>query len=181
MISKQCTCCSQELPLVEFPKKPSGKYNRASWCKSCVKEKNAQRYVKDRDRIVATQRKWSDAQRKLIHGNFELYFKRLIKRVKTISVEDCLSLLEQQKGLCALSGVPLTCIVGAAGEHPDTNASLDRVVHGKEGGKYSKDNVRLVCARVNYMRADKTDEELLWWSKRIIDHGNNFDYTVSNS
>jgi len=168
MIHKICNVCEQSLPITEYHKRATGRSGHMTTCKSCTSARAALRYKEKKQHILAVGKKWREKQRTDIHGNFELYFKRLVKRVKTLSVEDCLDLYKKQNGLCAISGVPLTCIVGELGEHPKTNASLDRIVHGEVGGQYTKDNVRLVCAIVNYMRLNQSDEELLWWSHQIV-------------
>lgn len=168
MEHKTCNVCKQHLPVTEFHKRSSGRSGYMTTCKTCTSIRAALRYKNKKEHINAVGWEWRQKQREAIHGNFELYFRRLVKRVKTITAEDCLEIYTQQRGLCALSGVPLTCIVGEHGEHPKTNASLDRIVHGHVGGGYTKDNVRLVCSIVNSMRLNQTDEELLWWSRQIV-------------
>ena len=168
MIYKICNVCEQSLPITEYHKRATGRVGHMTTCKTCASIRASLRYKEKKEHIKNIGRKWREKKRQEIHGNFELYFKRLVKRVKTLSVEDCLDLYERQNGLCAISGVPLTCIVGELGEHPKTNASLDRIVHGENGGQYTKDNVRLVCAIVNYMRLNQSDEELVWWSHQIV-------------
>lgn len=83
---------------------------------------------------------------------------------KKLSTEILLEIFEKQGGKCAVSGVPLTKITGK-GVVP-TNASIDRV---RAGGKYTKNNIRLVCHFVNTWRGKVTDKELLWWSERIME------------
>ena len=168
-----CNVCRIDQPAESFHKRSSGRKGHMTTCKTCTSVKAALRYKEKKESIQEVGRQWREKQRQAIHGNFELYFKRLVKRVKTVSVEDCLDLYEKQKGLCAISGVPLTCIVGDLGEHPPTNASLDRIQHGANGGTYTKDNLRLVCAIVNYMRLNQSDEELLWWSQQITNNQKN--------
>lgn len=168
MTHKECNVCKQLLPITEFHKRSSGRVGYMTTCKTCTSIRASLRYKEKKSHIQEVGKKWRDKQRQQVHGNFELYFKRLVKRVKTLTVDDCLELYKKQNGLCAISGVPLTCIVGELGEHPKTNASLDRILHGENGGTYTKDNVRLVCAIVNYMRLNQTDEELLWWSRQIV-------------
>lgn len=168
MMYKICNVCEQSLPVTEYHKRSTGRIGYMTTCKTCTSVRASLRYKEKKEHIQEIGRKWREKKREEIHGNFELYFKRLVKRVKTLSAEDCLDLYKQQNGLCAISGVPLTCIVGELGEHPKTNASLDRIVHGENGGKYTKENVRLVCAIVNYMRLNQSDEELLWWSQQIV-------------
>ena len=71
----------------------------------------------------------------------------------------------KQKGLCALSGVPLTHIRGN-GQCP-TNISIDRIDSSKG---YEIDNIQLVSYMVNIMKNKFTKEELVWWCKQIIKH-----------
>ena len=164
-----CNICQVDQTIENFHRRSSGRKGHMTTCKTCTSVRAALRYKEKKDHINSVGRLWRDKQRELINGNFTLYFRRLVKRVKTLSAEDCLDIYEKQKGLCAITGVPLTCIVGDLGEHPKTNASLDRIIHGAAGGQYTKENVRLVCAIVNYMRLDQSDEELLWWSHQIVD------------
>lgn len=79
-----------------------------------------------------------------------------------LSVEDVVSLYEEQGGLCALTGIAMTTISGS-GRHK-TNMSIDRIEHG---GPYILSNIRLVCTQANTMRNDLSDEELLWWTQQI--------------
>lgn len=103
-----------------------------------------------------------------ISGNWAKYYNRLrnIRGRQHLSVEDLLFLHASQNGLCALSGVPLTCDL-KVGEVCLTNASLDRIEHG---GKYNLNNIRLVCSIVNKMRWNMSDEDLKVWCERIINN-----------
>lgn len=68
-----------------------------------------------------------------------------------------------QDGKCALSGVPMTWVVGKG--HTATNISIDRIV---PKGKYEPGNVRLVCHVVNLMRRDMADEDFLDWCETLV-------------
>lgn len=109
----------------------------------------------------------TENQYKYISGNWQKYFSRLLakKNREELSAEDCLSLLSEQEGLCALSGVRLTCQL-EKGKKFKTNASLDRV---EAGGPYIKDNVQLVCVALNYWRSDTDLEEFKWWCKKVAE------------
>jgi hypothetical protein len=109
------------------------------------------------------------AQYKLISGNWGKYFGRLCTqkgRQGVLTREDCLHILENQQGLCALSGVPMTCIL-IKGHHTQTNASLDRIA---PKGSYSRANVQLVCAVLNKFRVDTPLPEFIGWCRRVADH-----------
>jgi hypothetical protein len=111
----------------------------------------------------------TENQYKEISGNWRRYFARLCTRSvgrSDLSVEDCLALLEEQDGKCALSGIELTCLL-EKGTKFKTNASLDRI---EAGGPYIKENVQLVCSVLNKFRVDTPLEEFKWWCKKVADH-----------
>lgn len=111
------------------------------------------------------------SQYETISGNWNRYFSRTrcrtAKRIE-ITVEHLLELLEEQNGKCALSGIPLTCILEKGKKHK-TNASLDRI---QPGGPYIKDNVQLVCSALNSWRSDTELEEFIWWCKQVAEKHN---------
>lgn len=82
-----------------------------------------------------------------------------------LSVDFLVQLYETQKGLCAISGVPMTWDQG--GGKSATNISIDRVDPAKG---YKEDNVQLVCTIVNIMKLHYSQESLLWWCKQIINN-----------
>jgi hypothetical protein len=104
------------------------------------------------------------------NGNWSYYFKNNLTRKdrSALSVEFLQELLQKQEGVCAISGVILTCIVAPGAGPNNTNASIDRIVPGSEGGLYEPGNVRLVCNIVNKMRGSMTDEELVYWCQQIV-------------
>lgn len=108
----------------------------------------------------------TDSQYSRISGNWRKYFQRLCCRSNKradISAEECLELLEKQKGKCALSGVELTCKL-EKGVKFKTNASLDRI---EAGGPYIKENVQLVCSALNSWRGDTDLSEFVWWCRKV--------------
>ena len=108
-------------------------------------------------------RSWTpDRQRDWISGNWYRYFSRLVTSNpdrKTLTTNDLLELLDQQQGLCALTGVKLTNIL-VKGRKIWTNASIDRIV---SGGPYIRDNIQLVCTAVNGFRSQMSIEEFKQW------------------
>lgn len=87
-----------------------------------------------------------------ISGNWRKYYLRLLQRKGRkedgLTVDHLLALHGTQNGLCALSGIPLTCDL-AKGDVCYTNASIDRI---EAGGPYAPNNVQLVCRHVNSWR-----------------------------
>lgn len=74
-----------------------------------------------------------------------------------------LELYNNQKGLCAISGVMMTYMRGSGRVY--TNISIDRIDNSKG---YIKGNVHLVCDVVNFMKHTLTINELIEWCKLII-------------
>lgn len=102
------------------------------------------------------------------HNNPSKYIWALINRKgrKHLKLEDMLALLEEQKGLCALSGVPLT-FIKIVGEEPTiTNLSIDRRDSTKG---YEMENIQLVCTIANKMKSNLSEEDFYWWCAKIVE------------
>lgn len=109
-----------------------------------------------------------ESQYKRISGNWGRYFNRLLihGRKNTLTQEILLKQLEKQKGLCALSGVPLTCML-EKGKRFSTNASIDRI---KAGEDYSPENIQLVCTALNSFRKDTQLDEFIWFCEQVTNY-----------
>lgn len=79
-------------------------------------------------------------------------------------VKQLQELWENQKGLCALSGLPLI---------PGTNASIDHIVPKSKGGTNDISNLRWVLTSVNSGRHDLSDEEFINICKAIVSNNEN--------
>lgn len=81
-----------------------------------------------------------------------------------IDVDFLMGIYQEQKGMCAVSGLPMTWIheglYSNHGSRRGTNISIDRI--DSEQG-YVPDNIRLVCDRVNKMKSNMTDGDLYFW------------------
>jgi len=106
-------------------------------------------------------------QYRKISGNWRRYLNRLcytkINR-KGLKVGTLLRLLKKQKGLCALTGIKMTCCL-VPGQRFKTNASIDRI-NPKRG--YVARNIQLVCVAVNGFRSDTSIEEFVWWCQKVV-------------
>lgn len=80
-----------------------------------------------------------------------------------VTVEALLELLKKQKGMCALSGVPMT----HGQTVMETAMSIDRI---DSNVGYRMSNIQLVCQRVNVMKMDMDDNSLWWWAKNLVMH-----------
>lgn len=81
----------------------------------------------------------------------------------SLTATDLLELHAAQSGRCAVTDVELTRTYGEG--RVATNSSVDRI-DGSKG--YFKDNVRLVCDRVNAMRGAGSDCELVKWARSVV-------------
>lgn len=104
-----------------------------------------------------------------INGDWKRYFSRLCAqthRKGIINRDDCVQILEKQDYKCALSGVPLTCVLDRGVKNP-TNASLDRI-HPAKG--YSPSNVQLVCAVLNCFRNNTPVDDYINWCRKVVEY-----------
>lgn len=83
-----------------------------------------------------------------------------------VSLDYLVSLYEQQRGICALSGIPMHVTL----HHTDLTVSPDRIDTNKG---YIEGNVRLVCARANMMRSTLDDHDFVWWCRAVVNNGGN--------
>lgn len=111
----------------------------------------------------------TDRQYTLINGRWDKYFNRLVSlgtRKSTLTTKDCLRIIKKQKYRCALSNVPLTCML-KRGVITSTNASIDRK-NPKAG--YTPRNVHIVCAALNKFRIDTPLPEFISWCRKVANH-----------
>ena len=150
MATRVCQTCK-----VSFPSK-SGSHK---FCSKACRRTHAQMFGCER----------TEAQYKLISGNWEKYFARLCTRAfrrDLLTKQDCLTLLEKQRYKCALTGVELTCLLEKGVVHK-TNASIDRI---DPKGPYTVENVQLVCAVLNKLRIDTPLDEFIEWCRKVADY-----------
>jgi hypothetical protein len=92
----------------------------------------------------------------------------------SITKDDLQEIWVKQKGLCAITGIPMEKVRAMKTSRNRYKnlykASLDRV--DSELG-YTKENVRFVCAHVNVMKMDLTDEQLKFWCEAVVKGMNN--------
>jgi hypothetical protein len=109
----------------------------------------------------------TEYQYSLASGNWKKYYTRRRSeknRSAGLTVEQLLSLHDRQGGLCALTGVPMTCTL-VRGQPCFTNASLDRI---EPGGAYTIDNIRLVCVGINRFRGHLPVDDYIEWCRKVV-------------
>lgn len=81
-----------------------------------------------------------------------------------ITLEDVINMYFEQDGKCAITKLDLATESGTRKKANAFRISIDRI---DSNGGYTLDNVRLVCWAVNQMKADRTEEEFIFWLKAI--------------
>lgn len=155
-----CYSCKQYKPLDCFDKNID-KWFRAekdSRCKECkrnayLRRKEKNRGSKDLNRLLYER----------FHGLKDRARKKDIQC--NIDLQYLHELQNTQKGLCALSGIPMTYYFDS-GRVP-TNVSVDRI---NSNLGYIKGNLQLVCMAVNQMKSDLTIEQLKYFCKSILEY-----------
>lgn len=155
-----CYSCKQYKPLDCFDKNID-KWFRAekdSRCKECkrnayLRRKEKNRGSKDLNRLLYER----------FHGLKDRARKKDIQC--NIDLQYLHELWNTQKGLCALSGIPMTYYFDS-GQVP-TNVSVDRI---NSNLGYIKGNLQLVCMAVNQMKSDLTIEQLKYFCKSILEY-----------
>lgn len=135
-------------------------------CKVCDKEFKPTNYCQDICGKDCRTKNQIAKSYKYLNGNFKAYIMQLIckKGRENLTIEFMLDLLESQKGLCAVSEIPLTCIKIPNSKRVHTNLSIDRIDSTKG---YELDNIQLVCAIVNVMKSNLSMTEFKWWIQAI--------------
>ncbi len=77
-------------------------------------------------------------------------------------------LFQSQNGLCKLSNLPL--IFDHSYYKSNRTASLDRI---DSNGIYEEGNVQWIHKKLNKIKRDLTNDELLFWAKKIVDYDKN--------
>ena len=150
--SLKCSCCKEIKPESLFNKSNSKKNTtkKAYVCKDCAKEKN---------------RKYKNTEK----GYKNNLWNNLVSNAKRRNIpvhickEDIDLIYKEQKGLCAVTGMPMEYVSGVESKN-SFGVSVDRVDSNKG---YTKDNVRLVCVRVNLIKMEMTDEQMEYWCNAI--------------
>ena len=97
-------------------------------------------------------------------------------RKEFLSLDYVMGIYHAQKGRCALSGEWMTWEVGKG--RVSTNISIDRIDSSKG---YVPGNIQLVCAIVNCMKNEYSQEEFIEFCKRVVEkNGNPLDNRPSN-
>lgn len=157
---RKCCSCEIEKDISEFYSDKSSPTGLQTYCKNCQTEKS---------------KKWSstlDGFIKKLHLDMRHNAKKRAKElIIEISCEDIKEIYYEQKGLCALTGLPMTTdtYMTKGNQHiiNKMNISIDRI---NSNLGYKKDNIQLVGAIINRMKTDLTNEEFISFSSIITNY-----------
>lgn len=82
-----------------------------------------------------------------------------------IDLDDVAKCYFGQRGLCAISGVPMTYSPMIGSKTAKSNISIDRV--NSDAG-YLPSNIQLVCYAINIMKSDMLLDELRYWCAHVV-------------
>lgn len=183
-LNSQCKQCrSVQRKEVDVPRPKSG----VCLCQDCKIKRDVSCFSSDKSRSTGLQTYCKDCQRKQSNelkkkrNNYEDFVHFLFKDLKNnakrrgigvcITKEDILELYEGQERLCALTGDLMTYNFkageGRGSERTSKNISVDRIDPKKE---YTRDNIQLVCNRVNTIKWDLTQEEFIYFCTKVVEY-----------
>ena len=146
--SKKCSVCGDEKPLKNFN-------GRRTVCHTC-------KHLKSRLRASGS-----------LEGFLQMRLTSCKQRHRQkeyegtpVSLEYLIGLYEQQRGICAISNLPMHITT----DQSDLSVSVDRI-DITQG--YVEGNLRLVCARINLMRSTLDDHDFLWWCRAMVNSSGN--------
>jgi len=84
-----------------------------------------------------------------------------------LTIEEAWELFEEQGGLCALTGLPLSQRPSSGGAPTAESASLDRIDNTRG---YSPDNVQWVLKDINWMKGTFTQDRFLELCRAVAQH-----------
>lgn len=168
---KVCTKCGSVKPLSNFytsGKKISGESKIASWCKNCVSQK-----MKSYHKRTWGEKKlqFTAFKRTKTIRHFLLYLRsKAVQRRKNkeiISLDALELLWISQKGMCALTGWPMTFELGKG--LIQTNCSIDRI---DSNFGYVVGNVQLVCRIANVFKSNLSQRDFISFCKAVVEKAN---------
>lgn len=157
-----CNKCKQWKPISKFSIDNTFLHgNRGGLCREC-KDCQRKRYYEQRNKLfeddsLALKYKLQQALKGTKRRSKE---KNIFN---DLNIDFLMYLWEKQKGLCALTGIPMTYKFYEG--RVNTNLSVDRIDSAKG---YSKDNVQLVCMAANQMKNDLSMCEFIEMCEAVL-------------
>lgn len=156
----KCHVCGEFLDPSNFDYSQHYKYRnykdkRCKKCKSLQNKKNKSEYDNTKKLKFILQSRWFSAKDRAETKGIPF----------TISESDLKELWDLQKGLCAISKIPMTYEVDNG--RVFTNISIDQK---NPGQGYTKDNIQLVCSAVNQLKSNWDMDTVLYICKQVINN-----------
>jgi hypothetical protein len=158
--TKKCRDCGEEKTLNFFHKDKEKKYGVRSTCKDCTKPIASKYYLKHAEKIKAKVSVYRKSYVNRYERDIESRLRSLRTKAKlrinkefNLQESDMLDAWGKQNGLCVYTKLPL---VATANQF--NTISLDRI---NSSGGYTPDNIQFVCAAINKMKQEYTEEVFL--------------------
>lgn len=156
---KTCGQCKATKQTFDFYKDKTKKLGVASTCKECAKELSYKYYLKNNKSINKRISVYAKSYTPKFNRDIDSRLRNLCTKARGRSKEfnlidtDLLDLWDKQNGRCAYTKLPLL-----ATANQFNTVSLDRVDSSKG---YVVGNIQLVCAAINKMKQEYTEEMFL--------------------
>jgi hypothetical protein len=152
MLNVKCSKCKQNKCIKQFPPNKQKKNGVDSWCRICRNSYRAD-IRSTLDGYLNEMGRWRKNSK----------YSRKIDESYNLTFEEKKNLWEKQKGLCALTGMPMTHIRGKG--HVMTNASIDRIDSSKG---YEINNVQLLMWCVNRGKGEMSTTDFLTMCINVV-------------
>jgi hypothetical protein len=160
MLNRTCRVCFLSKNISEYHIDKSKKHGIRNICKECAKIQSSAYYLKNANKLkvkVSVYRKtYTPRFNREIDSRLRALRTKAKQRIKkefNIQESELLDAWGKQKGLCTYTKLPLT-----AKANQFNTVSLDRTDSSKG---YIVGNIQLVCAAVNKMKQEYTEEVFL--------------------
>lgn len=156
---KTCGHCATTKQISEFHKDKTKKFGVSSTCKECAKELSYKYYLKNSEGIRKRTSVYAKSYTPKFNREVDSRLRNLCTKARSRTKEfslvdaDLLALWDKQDGRCAYTKLPLL-----ATANQFNTVSLDRVDSSKG---YVVGNIQLVCAAINKMKQEYTEEMFL--------------------
>ena len=168
---KKCKACGLEKDHTLFTKDPRNSYGYGAKCKECFNARQRELYPnrpikrpKGGDQYKYHKKYNKDWIRTCVGWASTCAHGCKARRDCSITKDDILSMWDDQKGICALTGLPMDY---TASKRAYNRPSVDRIDNSKG---YHKDNVRLVWHFPNQAKNEFSDEQLFDLCEQITKH-----------
>ena len=176
--TKKCRECGTEKTLDLFHKDKNKKHGVSSICKECAKAISYKYYLKNAEKIKAKVSVYRKDYVPRFARDIESRLRNLRTKAKqrhnkefTIQESDMLDTWGKQNGLCAYTKLPL---VATANQF--NTISLDRI---DSSIGYVPDNIQFVCAAVNKMKQEYSEEMFILFC-HLVTHNNKLSDSPEN-